>query len=912
MTHLLSDLLVENLVEPLGLATDSPRFSWTILTSERGVVQRAYEIEILDRESAVIASSGRVNSRDSVLVELPLLRLQSRSIYRWRVRNWLVGKSEPSPWAVAAFETNLLDESEWVAKWVTPVQEPTLREWYTDFSEMLHGAGPQGSPESRLRPPQLLRQEFRVASPVRRARLYASAHGVFEAEINGKSVSDQLLSPGFESYDSVLSYPVFDVTSVLHPGDNVIGMTVADGWYAGRIGLTGSSANYGDRLSALWQLELEHDDGSVSTVSSGPSVTSSTGALRYSDLFIGEMVDARQDQPGWSTPAFDADRWLPVEVGGIGQNLVPFLGEPIRRTEEFAPDSILTTPIGETVIDLGQVIAGRMRVSLHGPAGSVLRLEHSEVLDEHGNFFQNILGPNKDQTDIYITAGLSGGETFEPRFTFHGFRYVRITGDLEQLVLDEVSAVVIGSDLRKAGSLQTSDARLNRLHENVVWSQRANLLSIPTDCPQRERAGWTGDIQVFAPAATNNQWVSSFLTRWLTSVRSDQMPDGRVPNIVPFIPSFAAAVCTPETAMGIGMGPTSAAWGDAIAMVPDTLHSRYGDRRVLGENFDAMLAWVDFQCHEAGNALPVRLAGTEVSIAAKERQQLLWNTGFHFGDWLAPSTLTEAAMPEAMMVAPARTGELVAAMFHIHTMDIVAGIATVLKRQREAERLTARASAARTAFAGEYLRDGLLPVQLQGLYVLALAFGLIPEPAKEGAVEQLVNLIHAADGHLDTGFVSVPYLLDVLWDNDQRKLARALLWQETAPSWLYQVDRGATTMWETWTAVRPDGSVEPVSMNHYAFGCVDDFLFRRIAGITPIEPGYRLSRIEPDFECGLAQVKASRHTPYGELTVEWRLAVDEVALTVTVPHNTQAEIFTAQGSILVGSGRHERTLGLQR
>ena len=536
----------------------------------------------------------------------------------------------------------------------------------------------------------------------------------------------------------------------------------------------------------------------------------------------------------------------------------------------------------DVVIDAGQVVAGRVRLAVTADAGQEIVLEHSETLDPAGEYFANILGPNKDQTDVYVAAGRDG-EVFEPEFTFHGFRYVRVTG-LPGLAVDDVTIVVLNSDLPETSSFRASDARLTRLHENVVWSQRANFLSIPTDCPQRERAGWTGDLQVFMPAAATNMAVQPFVERWLANLRADQHASGEVPMIVPVMPHMD------DSGEGIGSVVTSAGWGDAVVIVPWVLYERYGDVAVLRDNYAAMVAWVEYQMREAGDGL-------------------LWNTGFHFGDWLAPSTLADGS-PDAAMVAPALTGAITAAMFHAYSLQLLARVARVLGETADAERFEARHGAVADAFAAEYVdADGHLAVELQGPYVNALAFGLIPADRTAAAVARLVELVHAADDHLDTGFVSVPYLLDVLWDNGERELARTLLLQDTMPSWLYEVKMGATTIWESWAGVLPDGTPQSMSMNHYAFGCVDDWMFRRLAGVAPTAPGYREFVVEPDLEGSLDGVEAAIETPSGRIAVNWRREGAGVALDVEVPPNTTAVLVLGDRRETVASGRHSLSTG---
>lgn len=891
-------LRVEHLERPIGVWTARPRFSWQFETDGFDVAQTAYELQVTDADdSEPIWHGRRVRSSRTTLVEHGGPELRSATKYAWRVRAWLDGSSDPTDWAESEFETTLLGDEPWAAPWIEPEQAPVRPDGASHFRE-LHSLRIDTPPEDRLLPPPYLRERFDLDGDVVRARLYATAHGIYRAEINGSPVSDELFAPGNDSYDRRLSFQVYDVTELLERGENVLGLVLSDGWYAGRVGILGSSRHYGDRLRATWQLRLTHADGSVRTITSDDTAVSSTdGPLRYADLAVGERFDARVDWEGWSRPGFDDSAWSPVAIVDVDQHLVPFAGEPVRPVLELPAVEIVRTPAGETVVDFGQVIAGMVRFRVRGPRGTVMRLEHSEVLDEHGNFLMNIVGPNKDQTDVFVLAGAEDGETWAPAFTFHGFRYARLTGFPDEISVRDFTAVVTSSDLPVIGRFECSDERLNRLHQNVLWSQRGNFLSIPTDCPQRERYGWTGDMQVFAPTAATNMAVAPFLARWLANVRADQLPDGRVANISPDPPSlrFIAAEPPPSYDDPIMLLTSSAGWGDAIAIVPHVLYEHFDDVRVLEENYRAMVAWAEYQIRSAEAGLPPRLAGVELDDESRDRQRYLWNNEPNFGDWLAPSTL--AGEDGDQINAPRRTGEVVGSLAHCHLLDRLSMVATALGRARDAERFATRADAVRRAFAAEYIDgSGRIPGDLQGPYVLALAFGCVPEALVPLVAGNLVELIHRADDHLDTGFLSVPHLLDVLCDTGHRELARTLLFQDTAPSWLYEVTQGATTIWEGWEAIRPDGTVTELSFNHYAFGCVDDWMYRHLAGLRLVEPGYRRSRIEPDFECGLDWVSAHIDTPSGRLASSWRRAGVRVELRVDVPPNTTTTIALPPGA----------------
>lgn len=854
------DLRVEYLRAPIGIGTRHPRFAWLL-----DVPQDAYELKVMTAAGVPIWDSGVVESAECSLMEFAGAALVSNTAYVWRVRIREAGAW--SEWVTSTFETALLDAADWVAAWVEPAQEDAVVERWS-ILDWIRGQGPDTPPDERLRRPRLLRQRFAVRPGLTRARLYATARGVYSAFVNGERADDQVLAPGSDAYAHRISVQVYDVTAALTSGENVLGLALADGWWAGRLGLTGSSAQFGTRLSAIWQLHLAYADGATEVVVSGDDVRSAPGGWAYADLFVGESFDRRADPAGWDRPGFDDDEWMPVaEVSRDHTVLRPFAGEPMRRVLELPAVSVAQSAEG-AIVDFGQVIAGRVRLRVRDTTpGQRIEIEHTETLAADGSWFPNIVGINKEQTDVFVAAG--GDDEWEPSFTFHGFRYARISGLTGPPVVADLTAVVIASDLEQTGGFTASDHRIDRLHRNAVWSQRGNFVSIPMDCPQREKVGWTGDIQAFVGAAANNAQVVPFLSRWLENLRADQLPDGRIPIFSPRSPFDAEAAAT---AQGVGSIVAAAGWSDAIATVPWVLYERTGDRRVLAENYDALVRWIEYQRSAAAPGI-------------------LYDAGLHFGDWLTPSTMESGPLHEAIMIAPRLTGGLIAPMFQAQTLTIAARIAGVLGRETDAVAFTARASAVRAAFAAAHVdAHGDLPVRLQGVYVLALAFDMVPSDVRAQTARRLVELVHERGDRLDTGFLSTPHLLDVLCDTGYPEVARALLWQSDMPSWLYEVDRGATTFWETWDAFAPDGTIRPMSFNHYAPGAVDDWLYRRVAGIRATSPGYRTAVIEPDLEIGIEQVSAHVGTPSGRLGVEWTRTRGAASVIVEVPPGVEATL----------------------
>ena len=880
-----NSLHCEYLNNPIGIDIKRPRLGWKLVSDQRRVMQKAYQVLVSRSKNGddLVWDSGKVLSGDSVHVEYAGAELKSRQRYYWRVRIW-DERDSVSIWSPPAFwEMGLLNPTDWQAKWIEPVQEPAKPEPKISMFQNLEMISPEPvSDYSRLNPCQYLRRVFTSRGTVNKAKIYATAHGVYRLEINGIRVGNQELAPEVTAYNNYLQYQTYDVTEMLESGANVLGAILADGWYCGRIGLPGDSCQYGDKLALLLQLEIEYHDGSRQWVTSGQDFKSSTGALVYSDLFIGERYDAGLENQNWHKPDFDDLAWKKTTIAEYGySNLVAQYGEPLRVVKEIVPLNIIKTPRGETVIDLGQNISGKIRMRVQGAAKTQIVLDYSEVLDSDGNFLHQIRGRNKDQRDVYILRG-GGVEVYEPWFTTHGFRYVRITGYPGEPGIGDFAGLVIASDLRDSGSFSCSDERINRLQENIRWSQKGNLVSIPTDCPQRERAGFTGDAQVFIPTACFNMDVNAFFTRWLRNLQLEQRDDGQVPTTVPYWKSYIE-MFTPIQ----GGSHTSAGWGDACIIIPWTLYQTYGDPRVLEENYLTMTRWMKYVQKEAEEGIPERLKGT-LTPQARERQKYLWNTGFHFGDWLIPSLTAGYSNP---FDAANATKEITASCFYAYSTGLMSEIAHVLGKEDDYRQYSLLNTKTREAFAEEYVSpDGKLSSHYQGMYILALKMKMIPDDKRRLVVDQLVNLIAQNGYRLDTGFVSVPYLLDVLCDNGRKDIAYKLLFQMECPSWLYEVEKGATTIWETWDAVAPDGYVNMASFNHYAFGCVGDWMYRFIAGLDKDQPGYKHIIIKPVPCENLNQARASYQSVYGEIVSAWEIQKGMMRVQVIIPPNTTATV----------------------
>lgn len=851
----IADLRAEHRRDAQGIGTGRPRLSWRVETARPGWQQAAYAVEVSGLDGQRHGQTGRVVGSESVLVAWPFAPLQSRERVALRVRVWGTD-GDPSPWSAAhPVEVGLLEATDWRARFVTPDWDGTSQ---------------------AARPSPLLRHEFDVRPGVAYARLYATALGVYEARLNGQVVGDHVLDPGWTSYPHRLRYQTFDVTHLVREGRNTLGAMLGDGWYRGRLGWKGGQSLYGDRLAWLAQLEVHYADGSVDTVVTDETWRAASGPILASDIYDGETYDARLERPGWAEPGYADGDWAGVRVVARDPTtLVAPSGPPVRRTELLAPLSISRSPSGKTIVDFGQNLVGRLRLTVQGEAGQTVTLRHAEVLED-GELCVRPLRTAK-ATDYYTLRG-GAAETWEPRFTFHGFRYAEIDGWPGELRLDDLRAVVCHSDMERAGWFECSDPLLNRLHQNAVWSMRGNFLDLPTDCPQRdERLGWTGDIQVFTPTATFLYHAAGFLQSWLADLAAEQaVAGGSVPFVVPNVLHDGATA--------------RAAWGDAAVIVPWTLYERYGDVGLLAAQYASMRAWVD---HLAG------LAG----------ESRLWDEGFQFGDWLDPSA------PPHQPWAARTPMRVVATAYFAHSANLLARAARVLGHVEDAARYAALAAEVRAAFVAAYVSpEGIVEGDGQTGYALALQFGLLPDAARRAAAaRRLLELVRENGYRIGTGFVGTPLIADALCGTGHQDAAFHLVMQTQCPSWLYPVTMGATTIWERWDSLLPDGRVNPgemTSFNHYALGAVADWLHRVVGGLAPAAPGYRHLAIRPRPGGGLTYAEARHVTPYGPAACRWRITGESIEVQAVVPPNTTATV-TLPGRdaepLEVGSGAHTWT-----
>lgn len=844
--------------EALGIGEAAPRLSWKT-SAAPGWHQRAYELEVTRGDT--VETTGRIDSDEQLLVDWPSAPLRSREAAQLRVRVWGEDAAASAWSAPAEVEAGLLDASDWIA---VPV-----------------GADEAEVADKDLRQPPLLRRGFTLDAPVRRARLYASAHGVYEVEINGQRVGEDTLNPGWTVYDARLRAHCYDVTELLRDGDNALGAWMGDGWYRGRLGFTHHGHtfdHYGSDLSLIAQLEIELTDGRTVRIATDDSWRSATGPILRSGLYDGEVYDARAERTGWSSPGFDDADWSPVRLQPSDAAVLRAPdGPPVRCTEELLPVAVLDTPSGGYVLDFGQNFAGRVRFTVEGERGDTVVLRTSEVMQD-GEIYTRPLRAAKS-TDSYTLRG-GGAETWEPRFTVHGFRYADIAGWPGDLRADVAAGKIVGrvyhSDMERTGWFESSDTSVNRLHDNVVWGMRGNFVDLPTDCPQRdERLGWTGDIQVFAPTASFLYDVSGFLGSWLKDLAIEQEREGTVPWYAPVIPG--GPMWTPTR--------PGAVWGDAAVLTPWVLYERFADDGILQEQYDSAKAWVD---QVTGLAGPSRL----------------WNEGFQLGDWLDP-----AAPPHDP--ADARTDKyLVATAYFAWSTTRLADTAEVLGRAEDAAHYRALAAEIRAAFVAEYwdADAGRLTSDAQTAYGLSIRFGLLGPAETQAAGDRLAALVAESGNLIATGFAGVNLVTDALSDTGHVETAYNLLMERECPSWLYMVDQGATTIWERWDSQMPDGTVNPgrmTSFNHYALGSVADWMHRVIAGLEPTSPGYRTIRFAPRPGGGLTSASAVHETPYGRAAIAWTLTDGVLRVEVEVPTGVVARVELPGGTTReVRSGVH--------
>jgi alpha-L-rhamnosidase len=836
----------------------APRLSWALESSGDAKRQSAYQVVVsLDPDGdAPLWDSGRVESSSSVDVVYAGRELPPASDCWWSVRVW-DEQGAASDWSEPArFRTGL---REWRAQWIS-------RDDTEDPGVPVPGTEPDRAADgmlARCRPAPYLRRRLELDRPVRRAMLYATARGVYELHVNGERVGDAVLAPGWTDYRKRIEYAAHDVTELVREGANVLSAILGDGWYSGFVGFDRkrAGARYGTHPELLCELHLEYADGAREVVASDERWRATTGPIRYSDLLHGEHYDARRELGGWTEAGYDDSAWPAVRIGSRpprdGVALVPERGQPIRVTEELQPVSVTERAPGVHVVDLGQNMVGWVRLEVEGERGTTVRLRFAEMLEADGSLHVANLRSARPQ-ETYVLRG-EGREVFEPRFTFHGFRYVEVTGPAEP---PTVVGRVVHSDTPWTGAFECSSELVNQLWRNVTWGQRGNFLSVPTDCPQRdERLGWLADAQVFLPSAALNMDVAAFITKWGDDILDAQSPDGAYPDVAPRLGAERDG---------------APAWGDAGVIVPWTIYQRYGDVRILERHWDAMERYLAY--------------------LVRHNPDLLWRSRRHndYGDWLSVGADTPR--------------EVLATAYLAYDAQLMARIAGELGRADRQAHYQALHRDVVAAFNRAYVReDGFIEGDTQTVYLLALHMDLVADELRERVAERLVADIQANDWHLTTGFVGVGLLCPVLTEAGYADVAYRLLLNETFPSWGYSIRHGATTIWERWDGwTEQHGFQTPMmnSFNHYSLGSVAQWLYEYVAGIRPAKPGYEHVLIAPS-PGPLDWVRASYRSVRGPITSAWRQDGDTFRLDVEIPANVTATVVLPDGERCdVGSGRH--------
>ncbi len=854
----LKGLTCEHKTNPVGIDVLSPRLSWKISSAGFSVMQSAYSLRVATdakfSSGKIVWQTGKIISDASVLIEYKGSELKPGQKYFWQVKVW-DNNGKESKWSeTASWETGLLSPLNWKAKWIE-LKGDTLR-----YSPSPH-----------------FRREFLLTKTITDARIYVTSHGFYELHLNGKKVGDQIFTPGWTVYGKRLQYQVYDVTNQLIKGENAIGAVLGDGWYRGTLAWGNNWAIYGKRLGLLLQLRVKYNDGTEELITSDEKWKfSNDGAIRMNDIYNGETYDATKRLTGWNLKGYNDKNWLPVDIGNYSlDNIIASEGPPVRKIQEIKPVKIFRTPKGNLLVDMGQNMVGWIRLKVSGPKGTVVTLRHAEVLDKFGEFYTTNLRVAKCQL-TYTLAG-TGEEIYEPRFTFMGFRYVEVKGFPGEVTADNITGVVVHSDMPVTGSYESSNKLINQLQHNIQWGQKGNFVDVPTDCPQRdERLGWTGDAQAFSRTAAYNMDVASFFTKWLKDLSADQRPGGEVPNVIPDVLDKQGS----ETAS------TSAGWGDVCVIVPWTMYTVYGDKRLLEVQYPSMKKWVEY-------------------IRKKSGDSYIWKNGSIYGDWLFyHPPVNNHSEPDGHT-----EHDFIATAFYAYSTSLLAAAAKELGKADDEKIYSDLFNKIKQVFINEYITpSGRVGTNSQTSYVLALMFNLLPDNLKDKSAGFLVNDIKSRRNHLSTGFLGTPYLCHVLSQYGYTDVAYDLLLQESYPSWLYPVKMGATTIWERWDGQKTDSTFQDPGMNsfnHYAYGAIGDWMYRVSAGIEAKKPGYKEIIFQPHLTKKLNYSKATFESAYGTISSAWERKEGKIIVSVTIPANTKSTIVLpfSEESKVTESGR---------
>ena len=844
----ITKLKTNHIENPLGFELDRLSLSWVTESGDSlSTSQTAARVEIAfdDCFKSICFDSEKKKEINS-LAYTPELELKPRTRYFWRVTVWGdMGDQVTSE--VAWFETAKMNEP-WNAKWITP-----------DLDKEIH---------------PLIRKTFHLPPNIVSARVYICGVGLYEVELNGQRVGNEYFAPGYNAYDFWLQYQTYDITNLLTSGDNSIGMMLGNGWYKGRFGFEGGyNELYGDQFAAIAEIIVTLEDGSTLTIGTDHDWKCSSAPIKFSGIYDGEIYDANEEDKNWTLPSFDDSTWRNVHLTEVKtEEFAARRSLPVKIKEERKPIAIIHTPAGETVLDFGQVMTGWVRFKTNESKGTKLHLQYGEILQD-GCFYRENLRTAKAEY-IYISDG--SAREVQPKFTFYGFRYVKLTGFAGEINSDDFTGCVIYSDIEQTGTIETSNPLINQLFQNAFWGQKGNFLDVPTDCPQRdERMGWTGDAQVFAQTACYNMYSPAFYQKYMYDLREEQK---RIGGSVP----FTVPTVKPKDGNGFIGGHGSAAWGDAATVIPWILYMHYGDKELLRQQFDTMKDWVDY------------IKKVDEESGGKR----LWQVGFHFGDWLALDGKDQQSPmggTESYYIASA---------YYCYSAQLVAKAARVLGKNELGDQYETLADEIRDAMMREYFTpNGRSAIHTQTAMIVALYMDLIPKSFRPRILEDLKAKLREDDLHLNTGFVGTPYFCNVLSENGANDYAYTLLLNDDFPSWLYAVKLGATTIWERWNSVLPDGKISGTgmnSLNHYSYGSIAEWMYGHMCGIKPAEdiPGFKQIKLSPKPYGKLTYAKATLSSASGKISSGWQINEDgTLSFAFTVPFNTKAELILPDGDL---------------
>lgn len=834
---------------PLGI-DGIPEFSWQMESNISDTVQTAYQISVAVN-GETLWDTGIVQDSKQSFVLYAGKPLSDCTRYIWSITAW--DNHGNCATESDSFETAFLHPKNWKAKWIeSSIERPQNAEYR-----------PGNQP-----PAVRFEKAFRINGEIKSARLYATAYGVYCPELNGKRLDDREFAPEYTVYRKLQYYQVYDITALLQRGENLLTLYVGDGWYLCPMCYPAAGEHH-PYPAVLFQLEIEYADGRQETVCSDGSEVCRTGPILYSDIYWGSKYDA--------TAAFSEPKKVILRDYGYA-HLTAQPMDPVRPVKRINAQRIYTSRKGETIVDFGQILCGRARVFIDAPYGQEVIMSYFEQPDVEGNYLNTMFAT---QRDSYVSNGEP--RLFESPFVFYGFRYLKIEG-LEDTRAEDFTAVLLTTEKENIGFFSCDEPRLNRLYQNIRWSQAGNMLSVPTDCPSREKAGYTGDLQIYAATAMGNEEMTPFLTSYLRNLAAEQTENGVVPIVIPHSRNYDVLIRNHAKAFGEEKLTGVAGWGDATVIVPWEMYRMTGSTLILDQQYESMKAWCDHI---------LRTARNERGEYPEEYDRWIWNTGFHFGEWHIPS---EAYKPDHSHCR--NTARYTAPLFGYRSVSLFAEICKVLKTE-DASEYELAAEHMKTAIQKALMAEGKMPAEFMGAYVLAIAFDLVPEGYEKAFADRLAKLVEQNGCKLDTGFLATPYLLDALVKIRRSDLAEAVFWQNEAPSWLYQVDMGATAIWESWFNLRPGENPGITSFNHYAFGCVDSWILSYICGMTAEEPGFVKIRIEP-HPGRLRRLERTLRCPYGEIKV----AIDGDQLRVKVPCNTTATVIWQGKERLCGSGEY--------